>query len=97
MRSRPVTFPSNFPRFSHRPRALAGLAAVALLLVGLALGPAPWAQTDAAEPQVPPAADPNEAAAQAGEAAPGDLPPLEDYQASEQISEDLSVSFPVDI
>jgi hypothetical protein len=103
MRSKPVTFPSNFPRVSRHPRALTGLAALALLLLGMALGPAPSAQTDAAASQGPPPADPNETATQAeeatpgGEAAPGASPPLEDYQASEQISEDLSVSFPVDI
>ena len=43
------------------------------------------------------AADPNEPDARVTQATADAPPPLEDYEASEQISEDLSVSFPVDI
>ncbi len=53
--------------------------------------------TSVAQPE---ADDPNTPAAEpASEAVAETIPdtPLEDYEASEQISEDLSVSFPVDI
>ena len=65
--------------------------AAAVLLLAL---PAALAQ----EPLEENAADPNDPGEEIiRDAAAHALPPLEDYEASEQISEDLSVSFPVDI
>ncbi len=65
--------------------------AAAVLFLAL---PAALAQ----EPPADSAADPNDPGEEIiSDAAADALPPLEDYEASEQISEDLSVSFPVDI
>jgi hypothetical protein len=71
-------------------------------LLSLAIWRAALAQP--AEPVTEPAQDPDPAAQELPVAAEetivpasGDGTPLDDYQASEQISEDLSVSFPVDI
>ena len=55
-----------------------------------------------AQPEADPAADAADPAAQGDTAAPAppraeDTRAADDYEASEQISEDLSVSFPVDI
>ncbi|MEE4277215.1 MAG: hypothetical protein V2I82_01965 [Halieaceae bacterium] len=77
-------------------RARLALVAAAALLAAV-IGLAPFADSQEGDPAAP-------AGDQAGDSA--DLPPasggsaqapLEDYEASEQISEDLSVSFPVDI
>lgn len=70
-----------------------------LLLAWLLLGaPIVLAQDQEPAPEpAAPAAEAQEAPASDGEAAPRrDESPF-DYEASEQISEDLSVSFPVDI
>ncbi|GAB3274937.1 hypothetical protein [Parahaliea aestuarii] len=69
-----------------------------LLASGLALGQEPAGEGDPNRP----AATENDSAAPAAATDKADNPPPRDdspfdYQASEQISEDLSVSFPVDI
>lgn len=71
---------------SSRPRPWLPLTALAALLLAL-----PLAGQDA-EPVAP---EPEPVPQTAAPAAPADSP--FDYEASEQISEDLSVSFPVDI
>ncbi len=69
-----------------------------VLSVALALPVALVLPTAAAQEPADGAADPNEPDASVTTRATADAsPPLEDYEASEQISEDLSVSFPVDI
>lgn len=75
-------------------------AALMIMMFTLGAIPATVAQTDSDEAAPPPRAsedlqDIANTTAQRGAAAPA--APLEDYEASEQISEDLSVSFPVDI
>ena len=66
--------------------------AIAYMALGLVTGIA-LAQPEAPDPNEPAVAD--SAAEVAAETVPD--APLEDYEASEQISEDLSVSFPIDI
>jgi hypothetical protein len=65
-------------------------AAILLALVALAAEAQPTATPE-------PPADPPRAEEDIVEASAEERRPLEDYEASEQISEDLSVSFPVDI
>jgi hypothetical protein len=80
------------------PKRPTGCLFLALLLAALPLT-APLAQ-DAAEQDAPPPSGQSPDAADGG-TEPADAPAQDDsafdYEASEQISEDLSVSFPVDI
>ena len=70
------------------PWAVAGIVALAMQVASAqpAATPAPQAE-----------AEPPRAEEEIVEATADERRPLEDYEASEQISEDLSVSFPVDI
>jgi hypothetical protein len=90
-------------------RATAPIISALLLATTAAMAPYALAQT-AADPAATPAPAPPAAGAQstappsagdaakssAAKSAPGDDSPF-DYRSSEKISEDLSVSFPVDI
>ncbi len=67
---------------------------LAALAAALLLGYSALAQQPAEDPNQPPQEDTSPSPAPADRAADAD--PF-DYEASEQISEDLSVSFPVDI
>lgn len=72
-------------------RALLSLALV--LAPGQAAHPQPAPEPDGA---LEPTAEPGDGTAESTVMAAGEEPP-DEYEASEQISEDLSVSFPVDI
>jgi hypothetical protein len=80
------------------PKRPVGGLCLTLLLTALPLA-SPLAQDAAAQPPPPPAEEaPDATDADAGPAAAsGQDDSAFDYEASEQISEDLSVSFPVDI
>ena len=68
------------------------LIAALALVAGLLLSATGIAQPEAADPN-----DPRDEATLQEPAADTGSGPLEDYEASEQISEDSSVSFPIDI
>ncbi len=101
-----TTAPDASPNQSRRPARACSAAALVLLFSSLPLA----AQTPAERPpeqvetpaeQDPSAADtpdlPSATTADTADAAPTEPEDPFDYEASEQISEDLSVSFPVDI
>ena len=68
------------------------LVAALALVAGILLTAEGFAQPEAADPNEPVEEEtPQEPVTAAGSG------PLEDYESSEQISEDLSVSFPIDI
>ena len=70
------------------------VAALSLLVALAATAPMPRAQT---APEPPQGDELLEDAAENDRETDDEGQPIEDYEASEQISEDLSVSFPVDI
>lgn len=82
----------------HNPKRPVGGLCLTLLLAALPLA-SPLAQDAPAQPPPAPAEEaPDAADADTGPAAAsGQDDSAFDYEASEQISEDLSVSFPVDI
>ena len=98
LRSRDRRLVSRTPGLPSPESLVLSAAALALLVALAAAAPMPRAQTAAPQDDTAPdAALEDGQAADESDTVTDDERPLEDYEASEQISEDLSVSFPVDI